>query len=1201
MFQKKTIHPHHFCRRSQRSRVSKLALFFCLLLSLFCQNPLLAMQSAPAGITIQGHVLNKATAKPVPKATVALYFRTGLSRTRLSCITTSDLNGAYSIIVNSSGLATITASCPQYRSSSIYQYLFSGTKLTLDFQLEPIIDTTPPSGSIRMNNGSQYTNLLSVTLNLLAQDNLGGSGLSQMQFSNDGLNWSNPEKYATAKAWSLTTGHGVKTVYVRFFDQAGNSSQVYSAIINLQSQPKLSPFPLGDNVTIDAGKELQFTLSASDPDGDSLSYSVTSLPEGAVFDNGKFSWTPNSNQAGVYQLNFSVSDGLVSDKAALSITVNQLFYQASVIQAVIDNAKAGDVVYINPGIYQGGISLKEGISLVALDPLQTVIVNSNYANKGTIIAAKNTQISGFTIKGRTNGIYCSAEDKGIGDLLIANCIIVDVNGSGVYAEKLGLLVLKNNLIFRCAYSGLDVRSCMQVDIQNNTIDGNGDNGIYYALSDSGRIINNIITNNRSFGVYQLGGTKPVILNNDFWNNSKGFCYGYSQFDPTNISSDPLFVDPQNNSYYLSQTESGQPETSPCVDIANDTAYNLGLGYKTTSSRFTFDEGQGDLGFHYYGPHINHAPIVGDPLDINASVNKYTGFNIAAVDVDGDILTYHVDPLPQGAVMDSQKGIFSWKPVADQIGVYSLNISVSDGRETVNKQIMINVNSSSITTLGFSAPWLPWSINLHPEDIGLFNNSVNKFEIQKACDYIKDLGAGMIRIDFSWKDLEPSVPTGTGTYFWDEAKFTNYRDFVTTANDENGLKIIAVLSRAPDWAVNLYKTDPEQYWKCWTDFCSRIAYSFGDKVKYYQLGNEPNGGPPFFAYDFIKDEDDYLTAYYGKYGLESYDKDESFKTMVNINCNWIGWEDWLTKYMINAKDYIDIVGIDHYPGTNSVAFFDDWGPLVSLLKRINDPSDPCYGKQGAVMETGYSTWAWGSESTQSEWINKVLPAVKNILINNSSKPYGIVFANFYELFDEDYNKSLWPPEAHFGILYGASHPWPESLLAKPSDSGKAKPAYLVLQDWIKNFYTDTPPTPPVPPAPPIPPPTPPGAVEVPFETLVLSQNTPGGTRYPPFESLWGIEDEALWKRCWGYISSAEDPLPLVDFSKEFVVGIFLPQCPNSGYSVTITDIQKLGDRLILYIKKTKPEPGGIYSQVLTYPRHLVKCKGRAPIYFNRVDY
>lgn len=99
------------------------------------------------------------------------------------------------------------------------------------------LDITPPTGSIRINNNASYANSTSIVLSLSARDNPGGSGLFQMQFSNDGISWSAPEAYATTKSWSLSPGDGQKIVSVKFKDNAGNWSQVYSDTITLDTTP----------------------------------------------------------------------------------------------------------------------------------------------------------------------------------------------------------------------------------------------------------------------------------------------------------------------------------------------------------------------------------------------------------------------------------------------------------------------------------------------------------------------------------------------------------------------------------------------------------------------------------------------------------------------------------------------------------------------------------------------------------------------------------------------------------------------------------------------------------------------------------------------------------------------------------------------------------------------------------------------------
>ena len=77
------------------------------------------------------------------------------------------------------------------------------------------------------------------------------------------------------------------------------------------------------NKIIDQGDRLKITPSATDPDGDSLTYSLTGKPSGAIFStsSGIFNWTPGSSQVGTHYITITVSDGTLSDFERIRITV----------------------------------------------------------------------------------------------------------------------------------------------------------------------------------------------------------------------------------------------------------------------------------------------------------------------------------------------------------------------------------------------------------------------------------------------------------------------------------------------------------------------------------------------------------------------------------------------------------------------------------------------------------------------------------------------------------------------------------------------------------------------------------------------------------------------------------------------------------------------------------------------------------------
>ncbi len=87
------------------------------------------------------------------------------------------------------------------------------------------------------------------------------------------------------------------------------------------------------------GDLVDLTFSATDPDGDPLTWSMTSGPAGAsVTTTGEFLWTPASTQIGSHQVTVTVSDGLASDQETFTIQVGR---RASTL--TWDGAVAGQI------------------------------------------------------------------------------------------------------------------------------------------------------------------------------------------------------------------------------------------------------------------------------------------------------------------------------------------------------------------------------------------------------------------------------------------------------------------------------------------------------------------------------------------------------------------------------------------------------------------------------------------------------------------------------------------------------------------------------------------------------------------------------------------------------------------------------------------------------------------------------------------
>jgi cysteine-rich repeat protein len=332
--------------------------------------------------------------------------------------------------------------------------------------------------------------------------------------------------------------------------------------------------------------------------------------------------------------------------------------------------------------------------------------------------------------------------------------------------------------------------------------------------------------------------------------------------------------------------------------------------------------------------------------------------------------------------------------------------IDDGEECDDGNTRDGDGCSSICKMQVIAPSpIPWSFNLHPEDVYEYNFDSSKPTMDAVFQKIVELGGQMVRFDIPWRDVEP----------YEDAyeKWDFFYEFVTKAKYFYGLEPIAVLGRHPQWAIDYYKSsnpgDKDYYWLLWDLYCFSAAYELGDHLYSYQLANEANIGVDVSVLrigDPIDEGDDWRQFSECRTGIQ--DADLNFETIVNVYANWIGWEDALQNWLTNAGDSIDIIGIDHYPGTWSGGDGSDWYPLDRLFYYMQ-----FYGKKGAIVETGYTTYPrnYQTEEQQKQWINIALPIIKEKVQGRSD----IVFANYYELMDSEEWDWLRPQEAYFGIM------------------------------------------------------------------------------------------------------------------------------------------------------------------------------------------
>ena len=130
---------------------------------------------------------------------------------------------------------------------------------------------------------------------------------------------------ASTRTFSWTPSYDQEGDYTVTFhvEDTLNDFDEEEVIITVGNNNRAPIFEDIEDKNVDENTLLQFTVSATDSDGDDLTYSTSDLPTGAAFDvtTKTFTWTPTYDQSGSYEVTFQVSDGENNDEERITITV----------------------------------------------------------------------------------------------------------------------------------------------------------------------------------------------------------------------------------------------------------------------------------------------------------------------------------------------------------------------------------------------------------------------------------------------------------------------------------------------------------------------------------------------------------------------------------------------------------------------------------------------------------------------------------------------------------------------------------------------------------------------------------------------------------------------------------------------------------------------------------------------------------------
>ncbi|MCX7926584.1 MAG: putative Ig domain-containing protein, partial [Candidatus Omnitrophica bacterium] len=464
-------------------------------------------------------------------------------------------------------------------------------------------------------------------------------------------------------------------------------SNCASAIAKVNTAPVLTPI---GNKTVNENSTLTFTISASDVDGDSLTYSVANLPTGATFNTSTktFSWTPNYNQQGIYNVTFNVSDnwgGTATE--TITITVNNV--NRAPVLADIGNKTVAENTTLN-------------FTISATDPDGDPLnYTAEFLPVGASFNASTRTFSWtptYDQQGTYTGIRFTVSDGSLTDYEVISITVTNVNRSPIWSAIGDKSIAENSLLTfvvnatdpdgdALTYSvsnlpeGATFNSSTRTFSWTPTFTQSGIYNVTFSVSDS-----NAATANQTITITVSNVNRAPVLasiGNKTVNEASTLSFTLSATDPDGDSV--TYSSPNLPNGATLNASTGVFSWTPNINQAGNYSVTfLAVDPLGASAQQTITISVGN---------VNQPPVLSTIGNRTVAEGATVTFTVSGTDADLDTLIYSVSNLPQGATFVNQT--FTWTPSYNQAGSYSIIFTVNDGHGGEDSEsIVITVTNTN---------------------------------------------------------------------------------------------------------------------------------------------------------------------------------------------------------------------------------------------------------------------------------------------------------------------------------------------------------------------------------------------------------------------------------------------------------------------------------------------------------------------------
>ncbi|WP_189525243.1 putative Ig domain-containing protein [Nostoc sp. 'Peltigera membranacea cyanobiont' 232] len=464
--------------------------------------------------------------------------------------------------------------------------------------------------------------------------------------------------------------------------QGGQALQYLKVQLVPNNHPPVFTSTSPNNLQPQVGKPFQYQTTATDPDNDSVTFSLVNPPSGAVINGstGLLTWTPTANQLGNQQFSIQVQDSFGnSNLQSVNLTVVLAHVNHS---PVFTSTPRTSTRTQNPYIYNLQATDPDN------DPLTFSLVNAPAGmtlNQGVLVWQPTASQFG------NNSVSVQVSD-GQGGTTTQNWTIQVSNQL-------------SNLPPTITSTPSTVTSLGRTYIYKPTaIDSDGDRLTWSLVSDTVPPPQGMVIDEETGTIVwqptanQIGDTTVRVQATDIYG-----AYNVQEFTihVNGINSPPKFVstpitiagvgqgysyqalatDPENDAliFTLGSKPSGMTITKDGLIQWTPTANQVGKydiqviatddQGASTNQTYTLIAGTTP---------VNHPPVISSTPVFLAAVGHAYNYQVAATDADNNPITYQLLSAPDGMTIDANTGLLTWaNPVA---GSYQVVVGADDGKD-----------------------------------------------------------------------------------------------------------------------------------------------------------------------------------------------------------------------------------------------------------------------------------------------------------------------------------------------------------------------------------------------------------------------------------------------------------------------------------------------------------------------------------------